>query len=76
MKFHPIMFLATALLLTALPLQSNAQNKRAKKTKVGPAVGTTLEDFSLNDQHGKKRTLSEMLEDGPVAVVFHRSADW
>ena len=76
MKFHSILFLATVLLLAALPLQSNAQSKRAKGTKVGPAVGTTLEDFSLNDQHGKKRTFSAMLKDGPVAVVFHRSADW
>ncbi len=76
MKYFSITILAAATMLSVLPQQSNAQTKRGKTPEVGPIVGATLEEFSLNDQHGKKRTLSETLKDGPVAFVFHRSADW
>ncbi len=65
----------TVTLMCALPMSANAQ-KRKEKSDVGPTVGATLDDFSLNDQDGKKRTLSELLAAGPVALVFHRSADW
>ena len=53
---------------------ANAQD--ASKKTAGPAVGETIENFILNDQFGKKRSLSELLKNGPIAIVFHRSADW
>lgn len=34
------------------------------------AVGTTAPDFTLSDQHGEELTLSELVEEGPVALVF------
>ena len=34
------------------------------------AVGTTAPDFTLSDQHGEELTLSELVTDGPVALVF------
>lgn len=43
---------------------------------VGPEVGSEIKDFVLTDQAGEERRFSELLADGPVAVVFHRSADW
>ncbi len=42
----------------------------------GLAVGQPAPDFALQDQHGQTRTLSELLKDGNVALVFYRSADW
>ena len=70
----------TICLLVGTALQSNdvlAQSDVTNRAKLpGPKVGAQIKNFALNDQFGKKRTLSELLEEGPVAVVFHRSADW
>lgn len=33
-------------------------------------VGAQAPDFTLSDQHGEELTLSEMVADGPVALVF------
>lgn len=33
-------------------------------------VGTTAPDFTLSDQHGEELTLSELVSEGPVALVF------
>ncbi len=32
--------------------------------------GATAPDFTLSDQHGQELTLSELVQDGPVALVF------
>ena len=48
----------------------------APEEKTGPKVGATAPDFTLKDQHGKDRALKELVKDGPVALVFHRSAAW
>ena len=42
----------------------------------GPDVGTTIEEFSLSDQHGTSQKLSDLVADGPIALVVFRSADW
>ncbi len=42
----------------------------------GLAVGQTAPSFALKDQTGKEVALPALLKKGPVAVVFHRSADW
>lgn len=42
----------------------------------GIKVGDKASDFLLNAQDGKTYTLSEVVKKGPVALVFHRSADW
>ena len=41
-----------------------------------PAVGSKAPDFSLVDQHGKSRSLAELVKQDNVALVFHRSANW
>lgn len=33
-------------------------------------VGTQAPDFTLSDQHGEELTLSELVAEGPVALVF------
>jgi len=44
--------------------------------KTGLKVGEKAPEFKLKDQSGKERELKEMLKDGPVALVFFRSASW
>ncbi|GAA2843328.1 peroxiredoxin [Leucobacter komagatae] len=34
------------------------------------AVGEVAPDFTLSDQHGEELTLSELVAEGPVALVF------
>lgn len=33
-------------------------------------VGAIAPDFTLSDQHGEELTLSELVEEGPIALVF------
>ena len=42
----------------------------------GPETGTVVDEFSLQDQHGTSHKLSDLLTDGPIALVVFRSADW
>lgn len=42
----------------------------------GLAVGELAPKFELSDQHGQQQSLSKLLSEGPVALVFYRSADW
>lgn len=42
----------------------------------GPKIGTTAPEFALRDQHDEEQKLSQLIKNGPVAVVFHRSAQW
>jgi peroxiredoxin len=42
----------------------------------GPDVGTRIEDFTLQDQFGKQQKLSDLLSEGPIALVVLRSAGW
>jgi peroxiredoxin Q/BCP len=37
-------------------------------------VGDEIADFTLPDQHGVPRTLSELLKSGPVALFFYPAA--
>ncbi|MEV5551067.1 peroxiredoxin [Streptomyces sp. NPDC052309] len=39
-----------------------------------PAVGDTVDDFSLPDETGTPRRLSELLADGPVVLFFYPAA--
>lgn len=46
------------------------------EVKYGLKVGDVAPDFKLKDQNGKEQSLSEMKKNGPVAIVFFRSAAW
>jgi len=68
-KRHYVYLLAAMFLATT--------NLNAEEIgSVGISVGEKAPEVQLKDQHNKLRTLSEILKDGPVALVFHRSADW
>lgn len=47
-----------------------------EKYDPGLKVGTKAPEFSLKDQEGETVTLKGLLKDGPIALVFHRSANW
>ncbi|QDU21025.1 thioredoxin domain-containing protein [Urbifossiella limnaea] len=44
--------------------------------KTGIKVGEKAPAFKLKDQAGTERDLAALLKDGPVALVFYRSAGW
>jgi cytochrome oxidase Cu insertion factor (SCO1/SenC/PrrC family) len=46
------------------------------QSATGPEVGASVDGFSLQDQKGTSHNLSDLLADGPVALVVYRSADW
>ncbi len=68
------MALCTALALTlgAAPGRSDD----APPEHSGIKVGEKAPDFALTDQAGKQRSLGDLLKNGPVALVFFRSASW
>lgn len=66
----------SALLLLALTTPLLAQSRSKEAPDRGPKIGTTIKNFSLTDQLGKKREWKQFLGKGAVAVVFYRSADW
>ena len=66
------MSLSALLLLT--PLLAQSRPKAASNG--GPAIGSTIKNFSLADQAGRKREWKQLLKKGPVALVCYRSADW
>ena len=66
--------ITSAIALTATA--AVAQREPAPEEMTGVKVGETAPDFTLTALDGKEYTLSEMVKDGPVAVVFYRSADW
>jgi len=60
------------LLGTGVALGANP----APKEKTGLNVGEKAPEFKLKDQTGEERSLTALLEEGNVALVFFRSASW
>jgi cytochrome oxidase Cu insertion factor (SCO1/SenC/PrrC family) len=44
--------------------------------KTGPAVGSKVPDFALEDQNGRRLTLHDLMGPKGMLLVFTRSADW
>jgi hypothetical protein len=44
--------------------------------KTGPAVGSKVPDFALEDQNGRRLTLPDLMGPKGMLLVFTRSADW
>jgi cytochrome oxidase Cu insertion factor (SCO1/SenC/PrrC family) len=63
-------------LLVLFVVCSTSSAQKILKNPPGIAVGKKAPDFELKNQKGKTQKLSEMVKKGPVAVVFHRSANW
>ena len=58
-----------------ISLELNAAQEAAPE-KTGLQVGQQAPSFTLKDQNGEDVSLESLLKKGPVALVFHRSADW
>ena len=61
--------------LVFLTLVARAAEPAAPE-KTGLAVGQKALAFTLKDQSDRDVSLESLLKKGPVALVFHRSADW
>jgi hypothetical protein len=44
--------------------------------RTGPEPGARIPAFSLPDQNGRPRALSDLSGPNGLFLVFHRSADW
>jgi len=74
MKIKPLnglCLLAAALLSTGLAAAGEPSLETA-----GLPIGQRAPAFTLKDQNNKEVSLEELLKQGPVALVFHRSVDW
>jgi|GEM_PF-2287213 len=58
------------------PENSKPTAKEASSEMTGLEVGKQAPPFTLKDQNGNGVSLAQLLKKGPVALVFHRSADW
>jgi cytochrome oxidase Cu insertion factor (SCO1/SenC/PrrC family) len=76
-RIHPLApgLLTLLILLVSLP-PVTAQDKNAAANQPGLVIGAQAPDFTLKDQNGQDQSLQTLLKNGPVALVFHRSADW
>ena len=61
---------------TPLPVHGQAKEKPAPEEKTGLKVGSKAPDFTLKNQDGNEVSLVDLRKKGPIALVFHRSADW
>lgn len=67
------LFLLSALWCAPEPSATTRQQPPAKAARTSPvAVGEVAPDFTLEDQGGRKVTLSEARGEQPVVLVFYR----
>jgi peroxiredoxin len=66
-----LLLLLIALVPAVLPAGDGATPENS-----GLPVGERAPAFTLKDQHGDSVSLASLLQKGPVALVFFRSADW
>jgi peroxiredoxin len=64
------------LLVAALFSTGLGATETAPADEDGLQIGQQAPAFSLHDQNGKEVSLAALLKNGPVALVFFRSADW
>lgn len=70
------LFVSVLLLIICLCSNQQIRAQEAQTSNPGLAVGAKAPSFTLQDQNGRERSLSEFLGKGKVALVFYRSADW
>ena len=69
---------AMPTLLAVMAMASLAMASLALGAEEDPglAVGKKAPKIELKDQSGEVVKVADLLKEGPVAVVFYRSADW
>ena len=73
---HPIKIIAGLMLGLTLAMNATKAADSALPEKTGLGVGHAAHDWNLGDQNGKKHTLRSLIQKGPLALVFYRSANW
>src|SRR5438132_8111335 len=68
--------LVCALVVATAIVGSAQEVRKINVGKLGPQVGATVPDFTLADQHGRKRTLQSVMGPKGAMIVFYRAADW
>lgn len=66
------LLILVACFCMALPGFFHSQVDAAAQRAAPLAVGEMAPDFSLNDQNGRKVSLSESRDKNPVVLVFYR----
>ena len=64
------------LLIVAVAATGLESAEQASPEDTGLPIGQAAPAFTLKDQNGKPISLPSLLKNGPVALVFVRSADW
>ena len=70
--------LIIAAVVTILSSQSTFAQRgdTAAQESPGMAIGEKFPEVTLPKQDGKEVSVNKLLEKGPVAIVFYRSASW
>ena len=77
MKFWKRSAELAALAATALVAAGTfAQDEWAPEEMTGIKIGDKAPDFTLTNYDGTEKTLSDLVKQGTVALVFFRSANW
>lgn len=74
--FHSRKSWVGLILGITLTLSSAYAADPASPEKTGLKIGKPAPSWNLTDQTGKKHSLKSLIEKGPVALVFYRSANW
>lgn len=67
-----LIVLFQVVLLISVAMCTNAQSTNQTQPKRPVAVDDAAPDFTLEDQNGKKITLSDARGKNPVVLVFYR----
>ena len=77
MKTWQTILVLTALTLTlAVSVLAYETGEAAPDEMTGIKIGEKVPSFTLKDQNGVERSLSDLLKEGTVALMFYRSAYW
>jgi len=71
---HRLNIMAGMILALCFGTAMGAESAQPEKT--GLAVGKKAPDWTLKDANGKEQSLQALIKNGPVALVFYRSANW
>jgi len=76
---HCVVGMCLPLLIATSVAAQDSEKEEGEDKIPGIKVGEKAPEFKLHDPSGKERTFKELLKaskDGPIALVFYRSADW
>ena len=72
----PVFAILSLSLLVSSAIRSSSAQESQSDDIPGIKVGQKAPSFKLKDQSGNERSLNDLLQEGKLAVVFYRSADW